>query len=109
MSDPVNLLGFNFVNFMDFLSANNVMAAAIAAVMSERINDMTDSFVDNILMPIINRDGDGDGESDIKCLEDKVVVIFGVKFRVGKVIVSFLKFLVITYFIFLISRIVHSK
>lgn len=109
MSGTRRPLGFNFVHFMDFLSANNVMATAIAAVMSDRINDVADSFVDNILMPIIDRDGNGDGKSDIQCLSDKVIIIAGIKFKVGKLIISLMKFIIITYIIFLISRIIHHK
>ena len=95
---------FNFVHFAKFLSNNNVLATAIAAVLSERISDITHTVVDNIFMAIINRDGDGDGKSDIDNLENKVIVISGMRFGVGKVIISLIKFVVIAYIIFLISR-----
>lgn len=95
---------FNFVHFMKFLSNNNVLATAIAAVLSERISDVTNSVVDNILMAIINRDGDGDGKSDIDELQNRTVVISGMKFGVGKVLISLIKFIIITYMIFMLTR-----
>lgn len=99
---------FNFVHFAKFLSNNNVLATAIAAVLSERISDITHAVVDNILMAVINRDGDGDGKSDINNLEDKVIVISGMRFGVGKVLISLIKFIVIAYVIFLLSRLMDK-
>ena len=99
---------FNFIHFAKFLSNNNVLATAIAAVLSERISDITHAVVDNILMAVINRDGDGDGKSDIDNLENKVIIISGMKFGVGKVLISLIKFVVIAYVIFLISRIMDK-
>ena len=47
---------FNFIRFAEFLKHNNVASTAIAAVLSERISDIMNVFMDNIIMPIINVD-----------------------------------------------------
>jgi len=107
-SSPDDNLGFNFIYFMKFLADNNVIATAIAAVLSDRISDITNTCVDHLLMPIINRDADGDGERDIKKLEAKVVKIYGMEFGVGKVFLALIKFMIITYVVFLISRLVNT-
>lgn len=108
-SSPSNRLGsFNFVHFMRFLSENNVLAISVAAVMSERINDLTNSCVDNLLMPIINRDADNDGVRDIKSLEDTKIEVCGMKFGIGKVTIAVIRFIIITYVVFIISRLMNN-
>lgn len=102
-SDDSDDIKFNFIRFIKFLKDNNILAVAIAAVLSERINDVTESFVNNLLMPIINRDGDGDGERDIKKLENKSIKFKGIDMKIGKFIISMIKFIFVTYIIFLVS------
>ncbi len=99
---------FNFIHFMKFLKDHNILATAIAAVLSERINEVTNIFVENMIMPIINRDGDKDGTRDIKKLEDTEIKIFGINFKIGKVIFAFLKFIIITYVIFIIAKAIRK-
>ena len=99
---------FNYIYFMRFLSNNNVLPTAIAAVLSERISDLTHTFVDNIIMAVINRDADGDGVKDIVNLEKQSVKLYGVKFGVGKVVLSLLKFIIVTYTLFLVSKIISK-
>lgn len=108
-SSPSNNLGsFNFMHFMRFLSENNVLAISVAAVMSDRINDLTNTCVDSLLMPIINIDADNDGVRDIKSLEDKEIKIYGMKFAVGKVMIAIIRFIIITYVVFIISRLMND-
>jgi large conductance mechanosensitive channel len=94
---------FNFVRFIKFLQDNNIVAVAIASVLSDRINEVTSSIVSHLIMPIINRDGDKDGTKDIKKLEDKIIKIGGIKFEIGKFIVSVVKFIIVTYIIFILA------
>ena len=100
---------FNFIRFLEFLKKHNILTAAITAVLSERISDFTDTFVGSMLMPIINRDADSDGVSDIKHLEEYTFTVFSIKFRVGRVLISMIKFVVITYFIFLVSEFMNKN
>lgn len=99
---------FNFIHFMQFLSNNNVLATAIAAVLSERITDVTNSFVDHIIMAVVNRDADNDGKADVKSLENKEIVIFKIHFKYGKVLMALIKFIIITYIIFVISKLIKK-
>ena len=95
---------FNFVRFIKFLRDYNIFAVAIAAILSDRINELTNTFVNNLIMPIINRDADKDGVKDIKNLEDTEFTIYGIKFGVGKFAMALLKFIIITYVLFLITK-----
>ena len=53
-------------NFLKFLEDNHIFATVIATVISTYITALSRSLSDDILLPIIYRDGDGDGEEDIK-------------------------------------------
>jgi len=98
---------FDFFGFLQFLSSHNIVATAVAALISQRVNNFSDIFVDGLIVPIINRDVDEDGVRDIYEIEKRVFIISGVKFRVGKVYVAVIKFLLVTYCIFIISRLLR--
>jgi large-conductance mechanosensitive channel len=98
-------LDFNFVRFIKFLKQNNVFSVAIAAILSERINEITNSFTNNIVLPIINRDGDGDGKKDISKIEDHQIKCLGITFETGKFLLALIKFIIVTYIIFIVSSI----
>jgi len=107
-NDTPNRISFNFARFIKFLEENNIIAVAIAAVLSERISEVTNSFVKDIIMPILNRDGDNDGERDIKKLEDAKIKIKGIEFGIGKFIYTIVKFFIIMYIIFIIMNIIKK-
>lgn len=99
---------FNFGTFVQFLKTHNVFSTVIAAVLSDRIAELTDIFVNSIIMPIINRDTNRDGVRDVKVLEDKILYIDGAKIEIGKFFVAIIKFIIVTYSIFLIARLVKK-
>lgn len=101
-------MGFNFIRFLKFLQNNNILGVAIAAVLSDRINELTTSFVSNLVIPLMERDGDNDGEKDIKKIEDKSIKAFGVEFGIGRFAVAIIKFVIVTYIIFIISVILRK-
>ena len=101
-------IAFDFVRFIKFLKENNIISTAIAAVLSDRINEMTNSFINNLIMPILNRDGDNDGEKDIQKLEDKIIYVKGIKFEIGRFVLAVIKFILITYVIFILTRIIKK-
>jgi large-conductance mechanosensitive channel len=99
---------FNVMNFVDFLSNNNVFAATIAAVLSDRMLDITNTFVEEIIMAVINRDADNDGKSDLSLLQNQTLVIYGMKFGVGKLLLAVIKFIVISYVIYIVSQLLSN-
>ena len=99
---------FTSIQFVQFLKDNNILATTIAILLSGTINDMTINFVEHLVMPIINRDGNRDGIKDIKKLEDIEFTIYDTKVKIGKVILAFFKFIIITYIIFIIAKTVKK-
>ena len=100
---------FDFVRFIKFLNDNNVVAVAIAAVLSERINEFTNILFDNTFLPIINRDSDNDGIPDINKLENISIGVFGIKFIYGKILLSSIKFIFVAFTLFIIYEIIIKK
>ena len=105
---PHSSLSFSFLHFMYFLKDNNVFSIAVAAVLSERISDLINACIDTLVMPVIDRDADNDGIKDIKKLEEKVIEIHGIKFTIGKLFTSIIKFILVTYIVFIVSRMVRK-
>lgn len=100
-------IDFNFVRFIKFLQNNNIITVVIAAILSDRINEVTNVFFDDIILPIINKDWDGDGESDVKKFEDYRITIFNAKLSIGKLIITIFKFFVVALLLFIGYNIAH--
>lgn len=98
------LFYLNIINFLSFLVENNVVSVAVATVVSERVIELINTIIDGIVMPIINRDMDGDGVSDFKTLEEKEFHFYGMKFKIGKLATSLIKFVIIMYVMFILSE-----
>jgi len=93
-----------FKEFLSFLKNNNIMSTIIATVLSTHVTELTTSFADNIILPIIYRDGDHDGESDIKGIENYVFKVKGIDFKLGKFYIVFVKVFIIFILLFIIKR-----
>ena len=58
-------------DFYIFIKDNQIIATAIATIFSRLIADVSYSFIDNILLPIINIDLDNDGKAEINSFKNK--------------------------------------
>lgn len=103
-SEPV----FNFVHFINFLTDKDIITTAIAAVISYGLRDVTESLINNIVMPIIDKDTDKDGKRDFKKIEEKVITINNIKFSVGKLTIDILKFIILMYILFILENVIKS-
>lgn len=96
--------------FEEFLSKNNVGATILATVMSTYITELGVSFSDNLILPIIDQDLDGDGKPDIGKLKNIVFNIGRCKLKVGQFLITFTKVILMFVIIFMIQRnILFSK
>ena len=91
-------------NFVKFLEDNHIFATVIATVISTYITALSRSLSEDLLLPIIYRDGDGDGEEDIKKYQNFVIEIFKIKFRIGNFLIELFKFIIMTFLIYLITN-----
>ena len=95
---------FDYNSFMQFLKENQIVATVIATIISTYITNLSMSFTNDILLPIINRDADGDGKKDIDKYENYIITFYNIDFRIGSFALEICKFLIITYLMFLISK-----
>ena len=95
-------MSFNFVYFINWLKDNNVFSVAVAAVLSDRVSDIINKLLDTFITPILDRDADNDGVRDIKKFEDYTIEISGMKFKIGQLLLSIFKFLIVTYGLYIV-------
>ena len=88
----------NIAGFVQFLHKHNVINFVIAAILSDKINEFVTEFIDGIVSPLINND------NEKKKLEDVVVSVSGYKFKVGRFILVLLKFVLIVYLVYALSK-----
>lgn len=103
-SEPV----FNVVHFISFFTNKDIITAAISAVISYGLRDVTESLINNLIMPIIDKDTDEDGKRDFKKIEETVITINKIKFSVGKLTIDILKFIILMYILFIIENVIKS-
>ena len=91
-------------SFLKFLNENHIIATIIATIISTHIVSLSNSLTDDILLPILCRDADGDGIDDIEKYQKFTISIFKINFKVGNFLIQLFKFLFITYSMFIISK-----
>jgi large-conductance mechanosensitive channel len=99
IKDPYDIL-FNFTSFSHFLKENNVIATSIAAVLSDKINEVTSVFVSEMIIPFINIEN-----NKLDKIRKYEIFIGGTLLKVGEVFYSFIKFVILFFIIFIISEI----
>ena len=87
-----------------FLKNNNIMPTIVATVLSTYATELTTSFSDDIILPIIYRDADGDGKADINALKKYNLKVSGITFKIGNFITVFLKVLVVFLVLFFVNK-----
>lgn len=97
---------YNFQEFLSFLDKNQITAIIIGYIISIRIYDIINIFFDEIINPIIyidfNTKNPNTDNSHVRKLEKYEFGFLNVKMKIGKIIVSILKFIFVTYVLFLI-------
>ena len=90
--------------FYTFLKENHIIDTAIATIFSKLITDVSYSFIDNILLPIINIDINNDGKADINDFKNKIININGINLKLGPFVIELIKFISIMFMLFLLSK-----
>jgi large-conductance mechanosensitive channel len=95
---------FDFEELTQFINNNNLMSIAAGFVIARSLEDITNKFFDNLVVPIVKKDSDKDGINDLEDFFNKPLQIYGRSFYFGKVLYQIIKFLVILYTLFLLIR-----
>ncbi len=83
----------------DFIMKNSVMFGITIAVLSSFVNQLVFSFINDIIMPVIDRDGNNDNQPDINKIADYTVKTNGITFKIGAFIVALIRFILLVFII----------
>ena len=87
--------------FKKFIIDNRVKENIITTVLSFKAQDLIESIITNIILPVVERDADNDGQADIKKLETFKYNIWGITFNIGTFLIALLRYCIIIVLIFL--------
>jgi large-conductance mechanosensitive channel len=90
------------VEIKDMISRNTALLGITIAVVATFVNQLVFSFINDIIMPIIDRDGNNDNEPDINRIANYIVKINGMTFKIGAFILALIRFILVLFFIFIV-------
>ena len=93
--------------FKLFIKKNKLVDTLISYVMATKVSEVFNSFIDDLIMPIIERDADGDGIADSYNLKNYKYNIFKIKFKIGNFIFIIIKFIILLYLTYILSNILE--
>ena len=64
------------------------------------LTDLVISFINDIVLPITDRDGDDDQEPDIHKLKNITIKTRGITFRIGSFLITLIRFIVVIILLF---------
>lgn len=95
-----------FSQITDLFLKNTILFAISIAVLSTFINELVFSFINDIVLPILDRDSNDDNEPDINKIRHMTVKTSGITFKVGSFIISLIRFIVLIFILFVIALII---
>ncbi len=93
--------------FFLFLDKFNIIPLAFSLIISLNLNQLSNSFIETIISPIINKLFNND---NIK-LKQREITIFGIRFEIGQFLINFIQFiftLITLYLLYLLYTNVTS-
>lgn len=94
-----------FSDMKDMVMRNTVLLGITIAVLAAFVNQLVISFINDIIIPIIDRDGDNDNEPDINKIANYTVKINGITFKIGAFVLALIRFILVLFFIFIVCYI----
>jgi len=95
-----------FSEFTELIMKNTVFLGITIAVMASFVNQLVFSFINDIIMPVIDRDGNNDNQPDINKIADYQVKTGGITFRVGAFILALIRFVILIFILFIICVVI---
>ncbi len=89
----------------DMIMRNTVLLGITIAVLAAFVNQLVISFINDIILPIIDRDGDDNNEPDINKIANYKVKVNGITFKIGAFILALIRFVLVLFFIFIVCYI----
>ena len=89
--------------FTELVMKNSVLFGITIAVLSTFVNELIFSLINDIILPIIDRDADNDNNPDINKLKHITIKTKGITFRIGSFVVALIRFVILLFILFFIS------
>ena len=83
---------------IELIGKNTLYLGITMALLSFFVNQLVFSFINDIIMPIIDRDGNNDNLPDINKIADFKVKVNGITFKVGAFILALIRFILLLFF-----------
>ena len=81
------------------IKEKNILIGVLVTVISTFVTELTISFINNLVIPIFDRDGDDDDKPDINHLNRYKLKYHGITFQTGAFLITFIKFIIVLIFI----------
>lgn len=92
-------------SFYKFIIENNILESITANLLSFKTHELIDSFLENIILPFINRDADDDGDADINKIKNLNIKFFKIDLKIGNFILILIKYFIIIYLVYIFQKI----
>lgn len=96
------------VNLKDFLAEHGFISIIVAYALGGRISILSESFFNDLIIPILDVDWNGDGKSDKLQLSRLTYDIGPIKLKYGRFLLSLLNIIISIYVIFSIANIMQQ-
>jgi len=97
--NTVNIM--NFVDFRKFLVENKVIVTIVSFTVATYMNDLIKSLFDDFLFCFLSEDCQNKNIASIFKYE---MELFNIKIKLGKLLLAFIKFILASILVFIISR-----
>jgi large-conductance mechanosensitive channel len=95
-------------NVKEYFNESNLLVAIMVTVISNYTTELSVSFLNDLVLPILDRDGDGDNDPDINKLRNYTFNMNGIVFKVGAFGVSLIRFIMILIIIALFIHLIKN-
>lgn len=98
----------DLAHFINFLTERNVLTIALIAIVSDKMINFSNVFMETMIMPIFNVDWNQDNKKDISKIEHATICFRGMTFQVGKLYIAFVQFVLILVFVFIFATVIKK-
>lgn len=96
------------VEFRKFLVENNVTATIVSYTVATYLNELIKSFFDDFIFCGLQNDCNEEELPYVYKILKLEIIIYGMHFKIGKVIVAIMKFIISSILVFYISRLLKD-
>lgn len=96
-------------DFMEFFKGNNLVSSVIATVVALNVHDISQSFSNDIVIPLLDRDLNNDGEPDIDIIKNMVIKITGVDLKVGQFLIKIMRMIIVIFVISILFKLYEKS